>query len=98
MVNYKKLYIDFIKEKCPEKIILFEDMFNKDSLDVFDVIKLNNILFKENIDNQKFRSYSKESILKILDFQKKNKLNNTELSKRFKISRNTISHWKKSNI
>ena len=47
------------------------------------------------IFNQKLHSFDQESILKILDYQKRHKCNNTELARHFKISRNTVASWKK---
>lgn len=44
--------------------------------------------------NKSHRAYSKEAIYKILEYQKKNCLNNTQLAKHFKLSRNTVTKWK----
>lgn len=44
--------------------------------------------------NQKYRSYDKATIIEILNYQKKNSLNNTQLSNHFKLSRNTVTKWK----
>ena len=44
---------------------------------------------------RKFRAYNKLTIMEILEYQKKNNINNTELSRYFKLSRNTIAKWKK---
>ena len=46
-------------------------------------------------ENQKHRSYSKSDILKILDYQKKNNLNNSQLANHFSLSRNTVAKWKR---
>lgn len=97
--DYKRIYSDLIAEKFPNreecKMIL-----KKNILSELDVINLNNILFKDNNRdtvsfNQKHRSYSQETILEILDYQKKNKMNNIQLAAHFKLSRNTVAKWKK---
>ncbi|GAA4160324.1 hypothetical protein GCM10022217_24170 [Chryseobacterium ginsenosidimutans] len=97
--DYKRIYSDLIAEKFPDrkecKIIL-----SKERLSELDVITLNNILFKDNNKdttslNQKHRSYNQDTILEILRYQKKNKLNNIQVAKHFKLSRNTVAKWKK---
>ena len=57
--------------------------------------KLNEIIFGKKTENQKFKSYKRSDILKILDYQKKYKLNNSQLANHFNISRNTVTKWKK---
>jgi hypothetical protein len=97
--DYKRIYSDLIAEKFPNreecKIIL-----SKERLSELDVITLNSILFKDNnkdtiLFNQKHRSYSQDTILEILQYQKKNKLNNIQVAKHFRLSRNTVAKWKK---
>ncbi|MDN8705010.1 hypothetical protein Q0N28_14505, partial [Staphylococcus aureus] len=72
----------------------------KKSLSVLDIIEINTLLFQRqqadsNIINQKFRAYDKSTILQILDFQKMNGLNNKQLALHYKLSRNTVTKWKK---
>lgn len=98
--DYKKIYNDIIARKFPSKGQECKDILGKEMMTNYDVIILNEKLFsKSNKDylstNQKFKSYSKDTILKVLDFQKKMKCTNTELSNQFNISRNTIAKWKK---
>lgn len=98
--NYKKIYTDMLLIKYPDKIDGCNNLLSKDELSFLDVIKLNNIIFdsqtKEQMKiTQNHRSYDEKSIFEILDFQKKNKLNNLELSRHFNISRNTLTKWKK---
>ncbi len=100
IVDYKTLYTDILKDNYPYKLPLCEDILNKKKLSVFDVLELNKLIFgkghQENkAFNQKFRSYSKEDILFILDYQKKYKLNNSQLANHFKLSRNSVTKWKK---
>lgn len=44
--------------------------------------------------NQQHRSYDKKAVMEILEYQKKNRLNNTQVAEHFKMSRNTIAKWK----
>ncbi|WP_317126520.1 helix-turn-helix domain-containing protein [Chryseobacterium nematophagum] len=74
--------------------------YGEKELSVLDVIQLNKIIFgpvdKETEEfNQSHRSYTVSSIFQILDFQKKNKLNNTQVALYFKLSRHTVAKWKK---
>ncbi|MEY8759000.1 helix-turn-helix domain-containing protein [Chryseobacterium tongliaoense] len=98
--DYKKIYTDILNKRFPEKIKECKDILNKEVLSHLDVININNLIFgngtKEVSEfNQKHRFYNKSTILKILDYQKKNHLNNTQLAMHFKMSRNTVTKWKK---
>ncbi|WP_330746042.1 helix-turn-helix domain-containing protein [Chryseobacterium sp. CP-77] len=94
--NYKQIYNDIILEQFPNKMKQCQDILSKSVLSALDVIKLNNILWiKHNANNQKHKSYDKASILKMLEFQKKNKMNNLQLAAHFNVSRNTVTAWKK---
>lgn len=93
--NYQKIYRDIIKKKFPEKIQQTKKLLKKD-MDVLDVIKISEILNSEKLtQNQKHKSYDLESILKILNTQKKNNYTNTTIAEKFKISRNTVAKWRK---
>ncbi|UWX61770.1 helix-turn-helix domain-containing protein [Chryseobacterium oranimense] len=98
--NYKNIYSDIVSKKFPHKQKECETLLKMDSLSFLNIIELNKIIFgvsdiqTENF-NQKHRSYQKSDILKILDYQKKNKLNNIQLANHFKLSRNTVTKWKK---
>lgn len=99
-LDYKRIFRDIIEIKHPEKREECQGILSKKELSTMDIIKLNQRIFdvktKENYSfNQRHRSYSKGSILEILDYQKKNKLNNSELSLHFNLSRNTIAKWKR---
>ncbi|GEM53504.1 helix-turn-helix domain-containing protein [Empedobacter brevis] len=99
-VDYKKLYTDIINKQNPEKITECEHLLNKEYLSVIDILIINKIIFGVNESkdfnlNQKFKSYTKQDIIQILDYQKIHSLNNTQLAKHFKISRNTIAKWRK---
>ncbi len=98
--NYRLIYIDMINMKYPEKMEVCKPYLIKEQLSVLDIIKLNELIIckqgnNSKSENQKFRSYNTETIINILDFQKKNRLNNSELARYFKLSRNTVAKWKK---
>ncbi|KPH14774.1 transposase [Chryseobacterium sp. ERMR1:04] len=94
--NYKKIYADILDYKFPEQKEKYTFILNKSELSVLDILKLNKMIFKdENQASQKFKSYTKEDILEILEYQKNNNLNNTQVASYFKMSRNTLGKWKK---
>lgn len=99
--DYKRIYNDIIIKNFPDKKDCCMRLLQKESLSVVDIIALNEKIFgspdKETFAaNQRHRSYRKADILKILDYQKKNELNNTQLAIHFKLSRNTVAKWKKN--
>ncbi|WP_223558358.1 helix-turn-helix domain-containing protein [Chryseobacterium lathyri] len=98
--DYKQIFIDIIEQKFPDKNDEYVSILNKEKFSVMEIIEINKMIFGTNEQNltfnQKQRSYSKSDILKILDFQKKNRLNNTKLAMHFKLSRNTVAKWKKT--
>lgn len=95
-INYKTLYTDIINDLYPDKLIQCQEILNKKALNILDILELNKLIFEEeDKNNQKFRSYSKQDILLILDYQKKHRLNNSQLANHFKLSRNTVAKWKK---
>lgn len=67
----------------------------KKELTPIDIIRLNELIFKKPQTTGKYRSYDKKSIMKILEYQKKNQMNNTKVAKHFNISRNSVAKWKK---
>ncbi|MBP2615218.1 helix-turn-helix domain-containing protein [Chryseobacterium jejuense] len=98
--DYHQIYNDIINKKCPSRKEECKFLLNKESLSVLDVIELNNKIFglsdqMTEAFNQSHRSYNKSSILMILDYQRKNKLSNSQLAKHFKLSRNTVTKWKR---
>ena len=98
-INYNKIFSDIIEKKYPHKKEECLALLQKQVLTTIDIIKLNQKIFgisKENeISNLQHRSYVKSDILQILDYQKKHKLNNSQLANHFKLSRNTVSKWRK---
>ncbi|QES93950.1 helix-turn-helix domain-containing protein [Empedobacter brevis] len=97
MPDYKQIYIDIVEMKFPEKRLECIKILEKEKLSALDVLHLNQIIFGKITlsKRQKYRAYNKTDIMKILDFQKKHKLNNTQVALHFHLSRNTISKWKK---
>lgn len=98
--DYKKIYEDIIAQKHPEKAKSCNAILKKERLTMLDVIALNNIIFETAdqdtiIFNQKHRSYNEQTIMDILDYQRKNNLTNSELALKYKLSRNTVGKWKK---
>lgn len=96
--DYKKIFIDILNMKFPARLPEFQYLLDKDELSVLDVIEVNQKIFNLNTttdNNQKLKSYDEITILEILNYQRKNKLNNRQLASQFKLSRNTITKWKK---
>ncbi|MFP3598219.1 helix-turn-helix domain-containing protein [Chryseobacterium sp. SIMBA_029] len=97
--DYVRIYNDIIK-KHPHKKKACQSLLNKNELTTMEVIKLNKLIFDKinkstEIFNQKHRSYNKQDIIEVLDYQKMNNLNNTQLSIHYKLSRTTVAKWKK---
>ncbi|SHK90982.1 transposase [Chryseobacterium polytrichastri] len=98
--DYKRIFNDMIQMKYPEKREVCKNILNKKELSSLDILHLNEKIFgtedkETQLFNQSHRSYDKETIIEILKHQKKNKLNNSELARDLKMSRNTITKWKK---
>ncbi|WP_394675078.1 helix-turn-helix domain-containing protein [uncultured Chryseobacterium sp.] len=97
--NYKRIYKDMLIMKYPEKAHLCNHILKKKAIDIMDVIRLEQIIcskkkYADSRFDQKLKSYDKKTIFEILDYQKKNRLNNSQLAKHFKLSRNTVTKWK----
>ncbi|MDP9960841.1 helix-turn-helix domain-containing protein [Chryseobacterium lathyri] len=100
MPNYKKLYTDIISYKNPKKWKECSFILAKAELTTLDIINLNEIIFTTTDKeisrfNQQHKSYDKNAIIDMLTHQHVNKLNNTQLAIRFKLSRNSVAKWKK---
>lgn len=98
--DYKRIYNDILRKKYPQKKEMCKALLSKENLSVQDILELNKKIFETEEkkvfeDNQRLRSYRKSDILQILEYQKKNNLNNSQLANHFKMSRNTIAKWKK---
>lgn len=98
--NYQKIFQDIIAYDFPDVKKECKSILKKAKLTSRDVINLNQKIFKskspEESENPKFRSYDKQTVVEILEFQRKNMLNDTQLAKHFSISRNTIRKWRNS--
>ncbi len=97
--DYKAIYSDILKSLTFDVSEKTTQIMSKEQLSLSDVIRLNNLIFSNETrdnNNQKFRSYDKATILEILEFQKKNGYNNSEVAQHFKLSRNSIAKWKKT--
>ncbi|MBB4807868.1 hypothetical protein HNP38_003184 [Chryseobacterium defluvii] len=95
--DYKRIYHDIIIKKYPDKKDKCQLLLEKQDLSALDIIKLNSLIFgKTNREfNQRYKSYSRSAIREILKYQAENNLNNTQLAHHFKLSRNTVTKWKR---
>ncbi|MFN1218843.1 helix-turn-helix domain-containing protein [Chryseobacterium kwangjuense] len=94
--DYIKIFSDIILKKFPEKASTCKHFLEKEKLSSLDVITLNRILFNDCSIKNGHKSYDHESIIQILEHQKKNKMTDTEIATLFRLSRNTLSGWKKT--
>ncbi|WP_209389087.1 helix-turn-helix domain-containing protein [Chryseobacterium sp. RR2-3-20] len=98
-INYHQIFIDILNKKYPHKKEECLPFLKKNTLSAAEIIEINKRIFgaiKENqLHNQNLKSYKKSDINKILEYQKKNHLNNSQLANHFKLSKNTITKWKK---
>ncbi|NIF06155.1 helix-turn-helix domain-containing protein [Chryseobacterium sp. Tr-659] len=97
---YKKIYEDMLRIKFPDKKKDCETILTKACLSEFDVLQIENILFKKrkshmDLKDKRLRSYTQDTILQILTYQKIHELNNTQLAAHYGLSRNTVTSWKK---
>jgi hypothetical protein len=96
--NYKKIYHDLLKDKHPEKLQDPKVLHLLDNLKtVEDVLKINALVSdssgKTSKKNQRLKNYDKKTVLKILQYQKKNDLSANFISKKYKMSRTTVAVW-----
>lgn len=99
--DYHNIFKDMINKKYPNLKNECEIILKKNRLSALDVIALNKIISgkvnnKSCIENQKYRAYDENSIIKILQYGQKYKLNNVHLAIHFNISRNTVTKWKRN--
>ncbi|KMQ60149.1 transposase [Chryseobacterium angstadtii] len=100
--NYIKIYSDILS-KHPEAKEACSGLLKKKNLSANEVIHINDLIFpkkdKQAIKfNRRYYCYDKASIIEILQYQKKNNLKNIETALHFKVSRNSITKWKKKFI
>lgn len=94
--NYHKIFSDIMAEQplSVEKSTKCKKILSKSELSDLEVLDLNYLIFGESDDN-KHKSYDKETIAFIISYQQENHMTNLQISELFHISRNTISSWKK---
>lgn len=97
--DYHLIFSDIIHKKYSHKRKECEPLLKKQNLSAMDIIELNNIIFGPTPEacslGQKYKSYKRQDILAILDYQKKHQLNNSRLAKHFKLSRFTVAKWRR---
>lgn len=98
--DYIRIYTDIILMNYPQKLEICTPILRKKKLTALEVIELNELIFGlEEIEtakfNQRHKSYDESTIIKLLNFQKNNGYNNTQMADQFKMSRNTLAKWKK---
>ncbi|HAO27926.1 MAG TPA: transposase [Chryseobacterium indologenes] len=99
--DYHRIFNDILSKKNPVNKIACLKILEKKDLSALDVIKLNTLIFSyterntpSGIGENKHRSYNKTDILYMLDFQKENGYNNSQISLYFRVSRNSIAKWR----
>jgi hypothetical protein len=95
IINYKKIFQDAIELKYPEKRELYSLILEKEIADCYDVLRLNKLIFGAENTVNKHKSYDVTAVMKVLKYQQENNLTNIETAKRFNLSRNTVSAWKR---
>ncbi|KMQ61505.1 transposase [Chryseobacterium angstadtii] len=98
--DYRRLYTDILLKKGLHHHKECLLILKKENLSTLDILSLNDLIFNTNCKeteafNQKHKSYNEDAIVKILEYQLVNNLNNSQLAAHFKLSRNTITKWKK---
>lgn len=105
-INYKSLYLDFVEhsnllsKQAKKDLIHRLKQEEKESISFKNLMTMN-LIIKNDISQsndkqiQRLKSYDKDYIQYILEYQNKYKLSNNQVSLEFKLSRNTISKWKK---
>lgn len=98
---YHKLYADMIRDKYPDKEQKCTRYLKKENWTALDVIQVNTLLSENQpqreqvTSDRRHRAYDQESIREILRYQKVNNLNNSQLSKKYCLSRNTVARWRR---
>ena len=94
-INYKKIFQDILDLKFPEKKELHTIVLEREINDSYDVLSLNKLIFGDKNRENKHKSYDPSTITKVLKYQEENNLSNIETARKFNLSRNTVSAWKK---
>jgi len=95
--NYYRIFEDLIRDKFPDKA---RDLITAmpTTINSLDVIELNERIFKKanKAYNQRLKSYDANSVKTMLEYQQEYGLNNSEMADLFRLSRNTITKWKRA--
>ena len=109
-VRYKTLYLDFINDSkllSDEVKKHLKNKLNKEVSEYISVRKLiaiNKIISKEIytfLDYKRIaslKSYDQKFVKHVLTYQEQYGLSNSQVALEFKLSRNTISNWKKRKV
>lgn len=108
MINYELLYTDFVTESVhfseQEKAEMLKELTGngKERITYKTLLRLNGIIARkvrrEHLQSKyatQLKAYDRPFIQSVLKYQKKYGLTNSDISKQFKISRNTVNRWKK---
>lgn len=100
--DFSRIYNDIIK-LFPDKKNSCDHLLKKRNLSALEIIRLNKLIFGENdkeseLFNRRHRCYKEIDIQCILEEKKRLALNNTQIAKRYNISRNTINKWNKISL
>lgn len=106
-INYKTLYLDFLKDSSHisqelKGRLILKLVKEKDECIPFKKIAEFNELISHDLSiegdlwrTQNLKSYDSDYIKYILNYQKENGLTNIEIASEFKLSKNTIMKWNK---
>ena len=94
-INYKKIFQDILELKFPENKELYTIVSEREINNSYDVLSLNRLIFGNENKENKHKSYDPSTITKVLKYQEENNLSNIETARKFNLSRNTVSAWKK---
>ena len=98
--DYQKIYKEITERFHKNKTDKVKTYLQKEEWTSFDVIAVNKLLYdmKENNElkvDKRCKAYDEQTIISVLNHQKEFRLNNSELSRLFKISRNSVISWRK---
>ena len=107
-VNYKRLFIDFLTDIehniTQEESLVWEKINELPADFVFSFEKVNEIhnLIRNYVDFEfrymnlnESKVYDIKFILKVINEQKRNSLSNISICNKYKLSRNTLTKWKR---
>ncbi|MDR6516248.1 hypothetical protein [Chryseobacterium camelliae] len=99
--NYVKIFTDMLKEYDPEKLNdpkIQRQLRNLNTSE--DVLNFNEKVFQQSKEmqksNQKLKTYDRKTMIKLLKYQQKHGFSTSYMSRKYKISRTTLSKWRKN--